>query len=200
MVQGKGLFELVDFKYGSAFQGLYDVFVNEAVNFVQIGRFHRYWINNSGILRVIVVTPQSPSLHPEWCELFQRSDILTMRMLGRRIGYFINEITKDSNTSENLISSNRKLAKKISELKIIVDNNAQLPWTTGSVFDLFCGLHLYRCGSCKRILLKPLQFVFLDFLVIYFLIRCSRCKTMVYCSKACQRNDWTAHSIQCINS
>ena len=139
----------------------------------------RFWITNSGALRVIVVTPQTPSVHPEWNELFTRSDILTMRMLGRRIGYFINEIEKgkkkfnyfknklflfvylffylDSNIAENLP---KKAGKKA-----VLSGESHGEGT----MDRFSGLHLYRCVSCKRILLKPLQ--------------CSRCKTVVYCSK-----------------
>ena len=35
--------------------------------------------------------------------------------------------------------------------------------------ELFCGLHLYRCWACKRVLLKPLL--------------CSKCKSVVYCSR-----------------
>jgi hypothetical protein len=86
----------VDYRYGSAFQGFYDSFVEEACNFAQVGRYHRFWVNSIGSLRVIVVTPQTPSSHPEWHELFapNRPDILNMRVLDRRIGYFINSIEK----------------------------------------------------------------------------------------------------------
>jgi hypothetical protein len=54
--QGKGLFELVDYRYASAFQGLYDHFVQEACNFVQVGRYYRFWTDIHGALRVIVVS------------------------------------------------------------------------------------------------------------------------------------------------
>lgn len=46
------------------------------------------------------VTPQQPSSHPEWRDLFDQNSatvqqqFLNMRHLGRRIGYFINDVRK----------------------------------------------------------------------------------------------------------
>ncbi len=179
---------MVDYRYVSAFQALYDTFVQEACNYVQVGRFHRFWLTTAGLLRVIVVTPQTPSSHPEWVELFtgSRNDILNMRILGRRIGYFINEMDKgnfthkelltlssaDSNTSEQLYA---KKSQKKGDKSSSVNTTEQLPLLKASSgpLDRYCGLHLYRCGLCKRNLLKPLQ--------------CSRCRSVVYCSRVCSR-------------
>jgi hypothetical protein len=36
IMKGKGLFELVDLFFASAFQNLYDTFVSEACNFIQV--------------------------------------------------------------------------------------------------------------------------------------------------------------------
>jgi len=185
MLKGKGLFEMVEYRYVSAFQGLYDTFVQEACNFVQVGPFHRFWLTSSGLLRVIVVTPQTSSSHPEWIELFNgsRNDILNMRILGRRIGYFINEIEKDSNSADIIYS--KKTQKKGDKSSMGANNDLQFPVckATSGVIDRYTGLHLYRCGLCKRSLLKPLQ--------------CSRCRSIVYCSRQCQRADWTVHSSHC---
>jgi hypothetical protein len=124
------LFELVDYRYGSEFQALYDTFVETACNFVQVGRYQRFWLNHNGNLRVMVVvysinykiaklpihikaTPEVSSSHPEWNELFSqsRAEILAMRILGRRIGYFINDIEKGqchiASIHKNQYSSNR---------------------------------------------------------------------------------------------
>lgn len=98
--QGKGLFELVDYYFASAFQTLYDEFVQNVCNFIQVGRYHRFWTDLDGKLNVMVVTPQQTSIHPEWRELFDQTSqtiqqqFLNMRHLGRRVGYFITDIRK----------------------------------------------------------------------------------------------------------
>ena len=98
--QGKGRFELVDYYFASSFQTLYDEFVHNVCNFIQVGRYHRFWTDMDGKLNVMVVTPQQTSIHPEWRELFDQSSqaiqqqFLNMRHLGRRIGYFITDIRK----------------------------------------------------------------------------------------------------------
>eukprot|EP01114_Cavostelium_apophysatum_P024218 TRINITY_DN9419_c0_g1_i1.p1 TRINITY_DN9419_c0_g1~~TRINITY_DN9419_c0_g1_i1.p1 ORF type:complete len:545 (+),score=66.26 TRINITY_DN9419_c0_g1_i1:419-2053(+) len=182
LIQGKGLFELVDSYFASQFQAVYDTFVEEAVNFIQVGRYHRFWINSSGALRVIVVTPQTASGHPEWNELFLpgRADLLSMRVLGKRVGYFINDMSKDG----VLDSAHRKQTQgklKGGREKDGADS-LQSSITSGN-FERYCGLHLYRCWNCKRPLLKPLL--------------CSRCLGAVYCSKVCQTTDWNQHSPLC---
>lgn len=168
--QEKGLFELVDYHYGSAFQSLYDDFVDECCNFVQVGRYHRFWITKSGGLRVMVVAPQTPSSHPEWSELFlpgkTEKYLINMRLLARRIGYFINPVEKDASTLElyNRRSSHQK--KDSSEQESTTDPLERE--YEGSVTTL-CGTHMYRCWHCQRPLLKPLL--------------CSRCRGAVYCSR-----------------
>jgi len=100
--QGKGLFELVDYYFASSFQNLYDEFVRSVSNFIQVGRCHRFWTDMDGKLSVMVVTPQQPSHHPEWRDLFDQflpsiqQQFLSMRHFGRRIGYFITDIRKGS--------------------------------------------------------------------------------------------------------
>eukprot|EP01119_Soliformovum_irregulare_P025214 TRINITY_DN9277_c0_g1_i1.p1 TRINITY_DN9277_c0_g1~~TRINITY_DN9277_c0_g1_i1.p1 ORF type:complete len:607 (-),score=108.70 TRINITY_DN9277_c0_g1_i1:33-1853(-) len=179
IVQGKGMFELVDEHYGSAFQGLYDEFVKEACQFVQIDPYHRFWMTHGGNLRVISIIPQIPCAHPPWAELFVNNDrnnknVWSMRQLGRRIGYFINDIEKDSSTMETLAA--RKNLKNV--------KGGELGNARGKVgVDILCGLHLYHCTSCHKLLLRPLQ--------------CSRCKATVYCSRSCQRNDWPDHKLKC---
>jgi hypothetical protein len=81
-VQGKGLFELVDFVYGSQFQALFDAFSQTVCNFVQVGDYRRFWINGvTGTLGEIVVrcfcsrfpvtsVPRIPSFSPSLCRLF----------------------------------------------------------------------------------------------------------------------------------
>jgi len=181
VIRGKGLFELVDYRYASAFQGLYDSFVEQACNFIQVGRFHRFWLNCVGALRVMVVTPQTMCTHPEWSEIFTsgRAEMLNMRVLGRRIGYFINQI-EDSNTLETVYAKKGVKKDKIAE----VTSSTLLKVGSSGIVERFCGLHLYRCWFCKKPLLKPLQ--------------CGRCRSVVYCSKICQNADWVSHNIKCL--
>ena len=46
--------------------------------------------------------------------------------------------------------------------------------------------HLIPCTYCHKVpeLVKPFK-------------ACSNCKFVVYCSKECQRNDWSAHKLRC---
>jgi len=145
---------------------------------VQVGRYHRFWINNNGSLRVIVVTPQTPSSHPEWSDLFSpnRPDVLNMRVLDRRIGYFINVIEKDLNIVDTTVMKKSLRKEKVNEGMEIMKYHK-------TTVEIFCGLHLYRCWGCKRVLLKPLQ--------------CAKCKAVVYCGRTCQRADWTKHKPKC---
>jgi len=47
--------ELVDHRYGSEFQNLYDDFCRNACNFVQIDKYRRFWAHRNGTLSVIIV-------------------------------------------------------------------------------------------------------------------------------------------------
>lgn len=49
------MLELVDMRYASAFQQYYDAFVETLRNFVQVGRYNRFWVTTEGALRVILV-------------------------------------------------------------------------------------------------------------------------------------------------
>lgn len=89
------MFELVDMRYGSSFQELHNLFLQTVCNFVQVGRFHRFWLTSNGSLRVIVVIPQIASSHPEWSQIFVgNSPLIDLRHIGRRIGYYIKQIEK----------------------------------------------------------------------------------------------------------
>lgn len=105
------------------------------------------------------MTPQQPAAHPEWSEL-RTAEVLPLRLLGRRVGYFVNALTADSATADTL--SHRRALKKDKPPEIICQEGKDS-------MDLFYGFHLYRCGYCQRLLLKPLQ--------------CSGCKGAVYCSR-----------------
>lgn len=95
VVRNKGLFELVDLRFGSAFQALYDAFAQNVSNFVQVGDYRRFWVHSSGALGEIVVSPNAPSPHPEWKDLFVKEPVdWNMRGLGRAVGYFINDISR----------------------------------------------------------------------------------------------------------
>jgi len=177
-VKGRGLYELVDCCFGSEFQAFYDTLKEECCNFVQVGRYRRFWISVNGTLRVMVVQPQMPSNHPEWNELFKPANagiLINMKILGRRIGYSINDLSKDQPNVAT--SGQRKGSTKKSG-----DSSPPLKLGEGK-YERYCGFHLYRCWACKRPLLKPLG--------------CSRCLTVVYCSKVCQQNDWVTHRPQC---
>ncbi|ELR23589.1 MYND finger domain containing protein [Acanthamoeba castellanii str. Neff] len=193
VIEGKGLFELVDYYFASSFQTLYDEFVHNVCNFIQVGRYHRFWTDVDGKLNVMVVTPQQTSIHPEWRELFDQSSqaiqqqFLNMRHLGRRIGYFITDIRKED-TGDDLEKIHAR--ERGTKGKAIVDkpgttgNGEEAASSSGSGnIDAFFGMHLYRCWNCKRTLLKPLQ--------------CSRCQSVVYCSRTCQRDDWAKHKVAC---
>ena len=54
-VQGSGMFELVDLRFGSAFQDLFDDFCQSVTNFTTIDRRYRYWSHSNGSLHCVVV-------------------------------------------------------------------------------------------------------------------------------------------------
>ena len=149
------------------------------------------------------VTPQQPSSHPEWRDLFDQNSaavqqqFLNMRHLGRRIGYFINDVRKgmrlfitpsvsppashlsatihihfnnsdSNNVMEKLYAKERGKAKPPNPKNPSAPPEETLVSGNGNI-DAFFGMHLYRCWMCKRTLLKPLQ--------------CSRCQCVVYCSR-----------------
>jgi hypothetical protein len=146
--------------------------------------------------------------------LFQpsRADtFLSMRVIGRRVGYFINDIPGmiiminisflgsflgyvacllsyfdwlDSSPHVDSLLQNRKAVKKdkTSSSGAAVSSaphpeaKATTTLPSSSLFlhgegdqSKLCGLHLYRCWNCRKVLLKPLQ--------------CARCRSVVYCSK-----------------
>eukprot|EP01117_Protostelium_nocturnum_P013735 TRINITY_DN5159_c0_g1_i1.p1 TRINITY_DN5159_c0_g1~~TRINITY_DN5159_c0_g1_i1.p1 ORF type:complete len:630 (+),score=148.94 TRINITY_DN5159_c0_g1_i1:144-2033(+) len=177
IVKGKGILELADYHWSSPFQQLYEEFTTNACAFITVDRFHRFWLTFRGELRVMVVLPKTLSVHPEWGDLFAlgRTELMNMRHLGSRIGYFIGEVEKDTRTVESL---SKKGLKKEPTLECISK-------VAGSPVETMCGFHLYRCKSCSRPLLKPLQ--------------CSRCRSAAYCSKDCQRIDWNGHSLHCVD-
>jgi len=186
VIKGKGLFELVDHYFASAFQTLYDEFVRTACNFIQVGRYHRFWTDLDGRMNVMVVTPQQPSSHPEWKQLFNHNSIvqqqfLNMRHLGRRIGYFINDdIKKEVNDYMEKMYA-KEQGKNKNQTKNTNENDNTAPGN-GNI-DAFFGMHLYRCWLCKKTLLKPLQ--------------CGHCQSVVYCSRTCQTEDWADHEKLC---
>eukprot|EP01112_Ceratiomyxa_fruticulosa_P011072 TRINITY_DN2979_c0_g1_i1.p1 TRINITY_DN2979_c0_g1~~TRINITY_DN2979_c0_g1_i1.p1 ORF type:complete len:684 (+),score=109.95 TRINITY_DN2979_c0_g1_i1:105-2156(+) len=190
IIKSKGLFELVDHYYGSSFQNLYEMFVKTVCSFVQVGPYHRFWLDQSGTLRVIIVTPQVESPHPEWKDLFQcsQTDILNMRILGRRVGYFINNVLKESQSLGTDLFLPKKPPRKgqstASDTSSSSVGGKYFDTTGVGLADMLVGLHLYRCWQCQRILLKPLE--------------CSACKSVVYCSRECQKDNWRVHKTQCI--
>ncbi|KAL6057154.1 MYND finger domain containing protein [Balamuthia mandrillaris] len=198
IIKGKGMFELVDYHFASSFQTLYDDFVRKACNFIQVGRYHRFWTDIDGKLNVMVVTPQIPSCHPEWAELFDKTSplmqqqFLNMRHLGRRIGYHVTDIRElDTTCLEKIYAKDTRgkggrgnsnmngVGKKSGDSK----SYGSLQGGSSGNIDAFFGMHLYRCWSCRRTLLKPLQ--------------CGRCKLVVYCSRHCQEEDWPRHKQLC---
>jgi hypothetical protein len=125
---------------------------------VQVERYHRFWIDNEGSLRVIIVSPQQTSVHPEWRDLLMiqgKEQLDNFRALGRRLGYTISPLNPDP--------------PLIFKKKGSTPNEPQ-PEISGhpsvGIASRYCGFHLYRCFMCRRVLLKPLL--------------CSRCQTVVY--------------------
>ena len=117
LLKGKGLFELVDRQYASAFQSLQEDFVRGASNFCQVGRFCRFWADDHGGLRALMANPPVTAIHPEWSDLFLEAHVpilWSLRVLGRRLGYFICDITKDMDPVASLedIYKSRKLQRK----------------------------------------------------------------------------------------
>ena len=190
-VRKKGLFEMVQHRYGSPFQGSNDNF--KCVNYVQVGRYHRYWVNTEGELRAIVVTPQVNSSHPEWSDVCKRDNQNhDMRVLGKRIGYQIQDIQKDSNVTLLSLYNNAKKAVKANKKQSSSKSNAASSHESSvnvreiiaGKCDVLSGFHLHRCKKCKAVLMKPLL--------------CGRCKKVCYCSRTCQASDWEeGHSSSC---
>jgi len=189
VIEGKGLFELVDYYFASSFQNLYDEFVRSVSNFIQVGRCHRFWTDMDGKLSVMVVTPQQPSHHPEWRDLFDQflpsiqQQFLSMRHFGRRIGYFITDIRKENNDGSEKLHPRERNTKNKAVGGGSNGEEAGLGSSGSGNIDAFFGMHLYRCWGCRRILLKPLQ--------------CSQCQSVVYCGRTCQRDDWMKHKSVC---
>jgi hypothetical protein len=107
LIRGKGLFELVDQQYASAFQSLYDHFVHECTNYCQIGQSVRFWVTSYGELKAFVATSSTAMhSHPEWAELLSESytpaTLWSLRVIARRVGYFISDIGKETESINSL--------------------------------------------------------------------------------------------------
>lgn len=211
VMQKKGFFELVSNRCGSTFQALNNESFTKCTNFVQVGRFHRYWSNGEE-LRAFVVTPQVASSHPEWIDLCRRgevshADVLGMRVLGRRVGYFIQDVqaskpltlgalyAQRNKTASLVVSSSGKGAKKNRVISSSANSSAVVdsslpaagphPEPLMGDVDQVSGIHLHRCWHCRMVLLKPLL--------------CGRCKSAVYCSPECASSDWVdQHARTCV--
>jgi hypothetical protein len=129
-------------------------------------RYHRFWLNWTGTLRVIVVTPQVDSLHPEWADLFNgkytQQELINIRMLGRRIGYFVNDIRQPQ---QDLANSKRDRRKDTATQHLTPNHAIE----ASALADVLVGLHLYRCCQCRVVLIRPLL--------------CAQCRSVIYCSK-----------------
>lgn len=187
VVKGRGLFEMVEYMYGTSFQDLADDFAKSVRNFVQIGKYHRFWVSATGQIRSFVVTPQLTSTHPEWADLFacSQGEIMERRVLGRRFGYFISNVESDAPATllqQAYTQSRGKAARREAKNSVSEGQDIVIAGSKRHCARME-GLHLYRCWACKRTLLKPLQ--------------CSRCKSVCYCSDNCQRLHWRVHKQVC---
>ncbi|KAJ6235551.1 hypothetical protein M0813_03698 [Anaeramoeba flamelloides] len=183
VLRGKGVYELVDYCYGSEFQALYSYFVKNVVNFVTVTSYHRFWLTKNGELRLIIVNPTVPSLHPEWKQIFetngnQKMDNYLYRQIGRRVGYYINKIQdKLSDSRGGRTKGGRSKGRRGggNQYSSNNDNNKRVFYGFG-MCESCVGLHLYRCFFCGTLLTRPLQ--------------CGMTLSAVYCSKECQANHW----------
>lgn len=71
-----------------------------------------------------------------------------------------------TNTLESLYLKSKHFKKEKSSLSFSYNQKSKI---NDNEMERIIGFHLYLCWFCKRSLLKPLL--------------CSRCKTVVYCSK-----------------
>jgi hypothetical protein len=76
----------VDRKFVSNFQDSINSDIASLTSFVQVERYHRFWLDDRGSLRAIIVTPQQPSGHPEWRDLLQAKEADVSRN-GRRVSF-----------------------------------------------------------------------------------------------------------------
>ncbi|KAJ3450472.1 hypothetical protein M0812_06652 [Anaeramoeba flamelloides] len=182
VLRGKGVYELVDYSYGSEFQALYSYFVKNVVNFVTVTSYHRFWLTKTGELRLIIVNPTVPSLHPEWKHIFntsgnQKMDNYLYRQIGRRVGYYINKIEdKLSDTRGGRTKGGRSKGRRGGKQYNSNNNDNKRVFGGFGLCESCVGLHLYRCFFCGTLLTRPLQ--------------CGMTLSAVYCSKECQANHW----------
>ncbi|KAH3757508.1 hypothetical protein Pelo_10733 [Pelomyxa schiedti] len=119
IVKGKGMSELVDNCYSSAFLSLDNDFTQTAVNFTQYGRYYRFWTDIAGNVRVLLVTQQTPTIHPEWRDLTRcRADLVKLRLLASRVGYFINDISMGQSVYMMLSYSKKRTDATYMKLKL----------------------------------------------------------------------------------
>ncbi|KAJ3438795.1 hypothetical protein M0812_14809 [Anaeramoeba flamelloides] len=182
VLRGKGVYELVDYSYGSEFQALYSYFVKNVVNFVTVTSYHRFWLTKTGELRLIIVNPTEPSFHPEWKQIFQtnrnqKMDNYLFRQIGRRVGYYINKIEdKLSDSRSGRTKGGRSKGRRGGGTNTNNNDNYKRVFVGFGQCESCVGLHLYRCFFCGTLLTRPLQ--------------CGMTLSAVYCSKECQANHW----------
>eukprot|EP00698_Gefionella_okellyi_P010381 TRINITY_DN2691_c0_g1_i1.p1 TRINITY_DN2691_c0_g1~~TRINITY_DN2691_c0_g1_i1.p1 ORF type:complete len:598 (-),score=70.53 TRINITY_DN2691_c0_g1_i1:26-1777(-) len=172
IIQGKGMYELVNYQYASQFQALFDDFTEKVVLVAQSDKYHRLWIEPSGQLHCVSVNPPEASYHPAWNKLFEKeqSEILPYRGIARRVGYFVNDLSSEG---EGRRTGKSKTTKTVENWRVSGAGDA----------ELLTGIHLFRCFACMKTLLKPLQ--------------CSACRRIAYCSVKCQQNHWPEHKKVC---
>ncbi|KYQ90908.1 hypothetical protein DLAC_07781 [Tieghemostelium lacteum] len=237
VVKGKGILEFITNTYYSQFTNISDDFIHHCSNFLQLGSYHRLWINNNFSLFLITMTPKLDDII-EWIKIFENSsisgsgssssstssssssstsqassgsnksltistDLIQTRFhkLSQMIGYNLFDLTSYwlryqhlqqiqynqyinqyplSNSKQNKSGQKNSSAKKLSESDLLVINEK----TGKGDGEVYSCLHLYKCESCKKTLLKPLV--------------CGGCKAIAYCSRDCQKENWSKHQDTCI--
>ncbi|KAH3757465.1 hypothetical protein Pelo_10690 [Pelomyxa schiedti] len=222
IVKGKGMSELVDNCYSSAFLSLDNDFTQTAVNFTQYGRYYRFWTDIAGNVRVLLVTQQTPTIHPEWRDLTRcRADLVKLRLLASRVGYFINDISMDSKKRTDATYMKLKLPNYLTDsapqaqpaktkhpasvqntssaTKTATTTPSTTSTTTICATSKTSGTNLWSGGKelASAVIGLHLHRCHQCRVVLGKPLRCGGCMAATYCSKECQKQHWAKHRSSC---
>ncbi|GAM29245.1 hypothetical protein SAMD00019534_124210 [Acytostelium subglobosum LB1] len=207
LIRGVGICEMVSRTSCALFTNGTDEF-NHCSNYLQLGRYHRLWMNHMSNIYLITLTPKHND-YIEWQRVFEQKDKAQFKLSLKLVGYNLldgggttgsggagggaakNADHHTNGHQHHAPAQQTKGSSKQANQKLMNDMLALLSYNNNTISerngrgegDAYLGVQLYRCSCCKQTLVKPLI--------------CGYCKTVAYCSKQCQHEHWVTHKDSC---
>eukprot|EP01133_Synstelium_polycarpum_P006749 gene6749-7844_t len=126
LVRGSGIYELVSRNNCALFTNGSDEFIN-CSNYLQLGRYHRLWMNHQSSIYLITLTPKHND-HIEWQRVFEQRDQSQFSKSLKMIGYSLLDPPKveaSTNSGKNT-KANQKKMKDMLAMLALTTNGAML--------------------------------------------------------------------------